>query len=179
MTPAEVKALYRPYHRLVILRCTKKLLDVIKPAVLAGNAPRPDDWYANLLWLESRKCLLLTQAATLFTIFEPGIRVAALRDITTTVTSLIARELAREGLPAGTFGELETTTVALAKTADRSILGCMNDMAHYGEAVIYQSGGLAAADLADINQALRRNIQSARDYRQPIDLVTESLNHRS
>ncbi len=65
----------------MILRCTKKLVDVMKPAGLAGNAPR------------------------------------------TTVTSLVARELAREELPADTFGELETTTVALAKTADRSILG--------------------------------------------------------
>lgn len=167
------------YHRVVILRCTKKLLDVIKPAGLSGNAPSPDDWYANLLWLDGRKCLLLTQAATLFTIFEPDVRAAALRDTTTTVTSLIARELAREELPASTFGELETTTVALAKTADRSILGCMSDMAHYGEAIIYQSGGLAAADLADVNQALRRNINSARAYRRPIDLVTESLNHRS
>lgn len=55
----------------------------------------------------------------------------------------------------------------------------MNDMAHYGEAIIYRSGGLAAADLADVNQALRRNIQSARDYRQPIEWVTESLNRRS
>lgn len=67
----------------------------------------------------------------------------------------------------------------MAKTADRSILGCMNDMAHYGEAIIYRSGGLAAADLADVNRALRRNIQSARDYRQPIEWVTESLNRRS
>ena len=51
----------------------------------------------------------------------------------------------------------------------------MNDMAHCSEAVARQAGGLAAADLADINQALRRNILSARAYRQPIELVTERL----
>jgi hypothetical protein len=33
----------------VILRCTRKLLDVIKPAGLAEDAPSPEDWYANLL----------------------------------------------------------------------------------------------------------------------------------
>jgi hypothetical protein len=163
----------------VILRCTKKLLDVVKPARLAEDAPNPEDWYANLLWVDGRKCLLLTHAATLFTVFEPDVRAAGLRDTRTTVTGLIARELAREGLPANTFGELKTAAVTLAKTADRTILGCMNDMAHHSEAITYQAGGLAETDLAHINHALRRNILSARAYRQPIELVAERFKPRS
>ena len=55
----------------------------------------------------------------------------------------------------------------------------MNDMAHRSEAIASQAGGLAAADIADINQALRRNILSARAHRQPIELATENLNPRS
>ena len=55
----------RPYHWPVILRCTKKLLtamgvQVAQPAPIPG----PEDWYANLLWFERRKCLLLTHSAT-------------------------------------------------------------------------------------------------------------------
>ena len=45
------------------------------------------------------------------------------------VTGLIGRELRREELPAGTFGDLGQQQVLLATTADRSVLGCMNDMA--------------------------------------------------
>ena len=45
------------------------------------------------------------------------------------VTGLTGRELRREELPAGTFGDLGQQEVLLAKTADRSVLGCMNDMA--------------------------------------------------
>jgi Domain of unknown function (DUF6933) len=47
----------------VILRCTNKLLAVIG-APLADPAPAPDaeDWYANLLWSDRRKCLLLTHS---------------------------------------------------------------------------------------------------------------------
>jgi hypothetical protein len=33
---------------LVILRCTKKVLDIIKPASLADDAASDEDWYANL-----------------------------------------------------------------------------------------------------------------------------------
>lgn len=52
----------------------------------------------------------------------------------------------------------------------------MNDMADYGGAIVYQAGSLAATDPDDINQALRRDIVSARAYRQPIELAAERLN---
>jgi len=52
----------------VIVRCTSKLLAVIRPARLADSPPDGQDWYANLLWFSRRKCLLLAHAATLFTI---------------------------------------------------------------------------------------------------------------
>ncbi len=134
-------------------------------------APDPEDWYANLLWLDRRTCLLLTHSATLFTIFEADVTAAGLRAARQLVTGLIGRELRREELPAGTFGDLEQQEVLLAKTADRSVLGCMNDMAVICEHATGGAGGLARTDLAELNQALRRNINSARGYCPPIELA--------
>ncbi len=54
----------------------------------------------------------------------------------------------------------------------------MNDMAFMCEAVTTRSGGLAATDVADLNQALRRNINSARGYQLPIELIAKRLNVR-
>jgi hypothetical protein len=133
----------------VILRCTKKLLTAIGTQQLADCPPDDEDWYANLLWLSGRKCLLLTHAATLFTVFEAEVRVVHLRDLGRLVTGLVSRELMREGLSTDTFGNLASACVVLAKTADRSVLGCMNDMASMSEAVTTRSGGLAATDVAD------------------------------
>ena len=48
---------------------------------------------------------------------------------------------------------MDPASVSLAKTADRSVLGCMNDMAFMCEASTDRSGGLATTDLADLNQA--------------------------
>lgn len=45
------------------------------------------------------------------------------------ITGLISRELRREDLPPATFGSLDQKELLLAKTADRSVLGCMTDMA--------------------------------------------------
>ena len=85
------------------------------------------------------------------------------------------RELRRGELPAGTFGDLGQQEVLLAKTADRSVLGCMNDMAFRCEHAIAGAGGLARTDLPDLNRSLRRNINSARGYCPPIELAVRRL----
>jgi hypothetical protein len=161
------------YDRLVILRCTSKLLAVIGPPLAAKPAPEPDaeDWYANLLWFDRRKCLLLTHAGTLFSIFEANVSAPGLRATGPFVSRLIERELACEGLPSALFAGLEPRDLILAKTADRSVLGCMNDMAFLCRYTIAESGGLMRTDLGALNQLLRRNINSARGYQPPIELA--------
>ena len=175
--PAAIKEFRRrrlpgTYDRPVILRCTDKLLAVVgSPLADPAPATGAEDWYANLLWFDRRKCLLLTHSGTLFTIFEANVTASGLRATCQLITGLIARELRREDLPPATFGDLEQQEVLLAKTADRSVLGCMNDMAFLCEHAIGRSGGLARTDLAALNQSLRRNINSARSYRPPIELA--------
>ena len=84
----------------MILRCTRKLLVVIgSPVADPAPARDPEDWYANLLWFDRRKCLLPTHVATLFTIFEADVTASSLRATHQLVTGLIGRELRREDLP--------------------------------------------------------------------------------
>jgi len=160
----------------VILRCTKKLFGILGPVPMADPPPEPDedDWYANVLWFERRKCLLLTHAGTLFTVFAADIRVAELRDTGPFLSGLVERQLLAEDLPAA-FADTWGASVHFAKTADRSVLGCMNDMALTCEDLIYRSGSPARTDLASVNHFLHRNINRARDYQEPIVLMTGRL----
>jgi hypothetical protein len=66
----------------------------------------------------------------------------------------------------------------VARITDGGVLGCMNDVAVLCGHAIGTSGGLRQADLADLNRALRRNINSARGYPRPVDLATRRM-HRS
>ena len=62
----------------MVLRCTAKIPKLLGPDALetAGSsmAPHNDDWYMNLLWLDGRKCLLVTHAGTMFSAFAPDFR---------------------------------------------------------------------------------------------------------
>lgn len=165
----------------MILRCTSKLLAVIGPNRVQGpaSAPHDTDWYATLLWCQGRKCLLLTHAATLFSAVQADVTASDLRATHHLVHSLIERELVSEDLPPDTFGDLASETLHITKTADRSILGCMNDMAYHWQTATAHHGGLATADHPALNRSLRRNINSTRGYQRPIDMTTEHLARRS
>src|SRR6266852_427116 len=115
----------------MVVRCTKKMLDLLgsRSLTLSELSPTDDDWYLNLLWIDRQKCLLLTHAGTLFSIFRAGVRSADLRPIGNYLVAAIESELRAEALPTDTFPELEPESVLLAKTASRSTLGFMNEMA--------------------------------------------------
>ena len=161
----------------MVLRGTKKLLDL-----LGGNALRlsdlpasEEDWYANLLWLDRQKCLLLTHAGTLFSIFLPGVRVGDLRPIGPYVVAATEMELRAENLPLDTFGRLDRNTVCLARTASRSILGFMNEMAFQVRYQVERNGGLDQCETGLINHQLRRTAHNRGEYVFPLDLVAQLL----
>lgn len=164
----------------MLVRCTTKLLQVIgaKPTLLADTPPSDHDWYANLLWITGRKCVLLTHAGTLFSVFSPDVSVSDLRPFGGFVVPAVSSAVQSEGLPFTTFGLLDTEDVAIAKTANRSVLGCMNDLAMHCHYAIEEAGGLELLNVEQLNHRLRRTIlgplgstypiEAARDYRRPM-----------
>jgi hypothetical protein len=164
----------------VVVRCTKKMLDLLggRKLTLSELPPSDDDWYLNLVWIERQKCLLLTHTGTLFTVFRAGVQVADLRPLGHYLVDAIEAELRAEGLPADTFSELDRDDVRLAKTANRSTLGFMTEMAFELGWIITDKGGLRRADINHLNHALRRMLWNHGDYVRSIELVTQRLDAR-
>ncbi len=163
----------------VILRCTVKVLNLLgsRPTDLATVEPTDDDWYANLLWLDRRKCLLLAHAGTLFSVFVPGIRKADLVPIGRLVVSHIENELGAEGLLIDLFGVLDPQSVDLARTASRSVLGYINEIGRFCEYAVADSGGLERCDVDELNRELRRQLHLSRQppgHFVPIELAQGS-----
>ena len=165
----------------MVVRCTGKLLNLLgKRSVSLVEAPaHEDDWYANLLWLDRRKCLLITHAGTLFSLFVAAVRISDLRPFERRIAGLIAGALLEEGLPIDALGRLDPDEVRLAKTASRHVLGVMNQMTLEISWHIDRAGGLWNVDVDELNRHLRRSLHTKDgDYRVPLELVHERLQHR-
>jgi len=133
-----------------------------RPRDLVTIEPRDEDWYANPLWLDGRKCLLLAHAGTLFSVFVPDIRKADLVPIGPSVVRFIHKELEAESLPLDHLGALDSRSIALAKTENRTLLGYMNEMARFCEYAVGDAGGLARCDAGELNRELRRELHLSR-----------------
>ena len=159
----------------MLLRCTARLRELLGEPPTEDRPASAEDWYAHLLWAQRRKCLLITHAGTLFSVFAPNVRAAELRPLGAFVAPLIAAQLTAEGFPVTALGTLDPARVAIAKTAERQVLGCMNDLALVCQHAAADAGGLARLDLPALHRRLQRNITSARDYVPPIDLLADRL----
>lgn len=173
----ERPSLSRARLRRVVLRCTKRLLALLgsEAVTLTDLPPADDDWYGNLLWLDRRTCLLLTHAGTLFSIFRAGIRKHALHPIGPYIVNAVETELRAENLPLDTFGPLHPDDLRLAKTASRSTLGFMNDMALHLRYQVADAGGVDRCETRILNHRLRRTLHNRGGYAYPIELVAERL----
>jgi hypothetical protein len=85
----------------VVLRCTVRLLDLLgkRDVTLVDDVPSDEDWYANLLWIDRRKCLLLTHSGTLFPLFAADVRKGDLRFLGPLVVDLVQTALGQEQFP--------------------------------------------------------------------------------
>jgi hypothetical protein len=157
------------------------MLDLLggRSVALSDLAPADDDWYLNLVWIERQKCLLLTHTGTLFSVFRVGVHVADLRPVGEYLVNAIQAELRAEGLPEETFSGLDPDSVQLAKTASRSTLGFMTEMAFELGWIITDKRGLRRSDINELNHALRRMLWNRGEYVRPIELVHQHLNTRT
>jgi hypothetical protein len=150
-----------------------------RPFAHAQRTPADDDWYLNLLWIDRQKCILLTHADTLFSIFRADVRRADLRPIGNYLVAAVESELRAENLPTDTFSKLQPGSVQLARTASRSILGFMNEMAFELRYLIADAGGLGRSDIDILNHGLRRTLRNRGEYVRPIELVARQLTSRT
>lgn len=157
----------------MIVRCTARLLKLLAPGELADVPPAPEDWYANLIWIDRRKCLLVVHADTLFPVFVTDVRKPQLFKFGSYLAGAIATALADEGIAADRLGPLDPAQVRVARTASRSVLGVMNDMASMSQRIAEQAGGITGLDVEDLNAFLRRTPYKRDDYFRPIDAARQ------
>lgn len=166
------------YAAAVTIRCTQRLLKAMRvpPRDLADVPASVDDWYANLLWFDRRKCLLLMHAGTLFPLLVADVLAADLRRLGDLLERNARTALYDERLPPHLLGDLDGGAPRITRTASRRILGVMNEDGYMCEHVISSEGGLKGADPLVLNRRLRRNLHSVEGgYATSLDAVQARL----
>ena len=160
----------------LVLRSTGKLAKLLG-VPLAPHEASPDgnEWYANLLWIDGRKCILFTHAETLFAFLVPDVLKGDITLFPRFFATCLDLELERESLPFDAFGVVDPDDAVIAKTADRSVLGSMNDFAYMAEVFILRDGGIKSYDPLELNVFLRRTPMGALKYAYPIEKTKERL----
>ena len=107
-------------------------------------------------------------------VYQPAdIRATDLRPLGPWLRAAITSALADEQLPRTTLGDLGVGEPLIAKTANRQLLGFMNETTFRAEVEISHAGGLSATDIAAMNHTLRRDLHNYNGrYATPLEQVT-------
>jgi hypothetical protein len=162
-----------------IIRCTAKLLTELKAKPTNGLSQSSNwcDWHANLLWVDRKKCVLFTNNNTLYSFFLPSIKKTILENFEEAFRLSLFKSLMTEGFADSQVEYVlrEHQQIVITKTNSRNILGSMNDLSFQIQFMVSQMGGLANADLSEINRQLNRIPMSAINYKFSIDELERLL----
>ncbi len=133
-----------------VVHATKKLLDRLRPAGLAsppgGSTTMLGNWYATALFWRPQVALLVNEA-TLLPVLMPLAPAATLleRFPAALAAVLVAHGVSDDIIAAETA---EMDRYELAKTANRSVVGVMNEFAYLGHAFRNGAGDVDMLGLA-------------------------------
>jgi hypothetical protein len=164
-----------------LIRCTRKLLAEIGAEVASSAEPAHPtllgDWFANLIRIERRKCVVFTSERTLLTFLVVGPGRAAIHDYATLFRSGLRRLLENEGFAALDIDRVvgQYQQMNLAPTNDRSVLGSLNDLARIAVGHVEHLGGLARCDLRAIDHELNITPMSRLKMESPLAVTRRAL----
>ncbi len=164
----------------MLVRCTKKFITELKAKPTNEDPPKDPfwSWHANMFYVERRKCVLITNDITLFTLFIPALKKTEFQTFQHVFGQQLFKNLMYEEIPQNNIERVltECQTIQYDKTNNRSVLGSMNDQKYLAEYYIQDEGGLARTNIFELNRKLNRNILSAIDLNHPIEMFVNQLN---
>jgi len=162
---------------MVTLRCTRKLrrhLDIVPDESPEPSTGVLEDWYANLVPTVAGDLIIFVNERSLLTVAVPEWEVENLVPL---FRARVVNLLTMIGVSAEAAGrELShLATVRFGRTASRSVIGSMNDMAWHYQVMADEGKGKEQLSLSEAEEELSRVPCSPLGYRYPADVAKELL----
>ena len=160
-----------------IIHCTRKLINELEASPGRSITPEHSSgflgpWHSNLIRIERRKCLLLTNDRTLYSFLVPGVKKKDLSNFQELFVLHLKMNLGKEGFGPEDINKAleEYSEIEIEKTASRSVLGSTNDLAYQVDFLVSRAGGLEKADMLIVNMMLNRIPMGAIKYPYAIEI---------
>lgn len=164
---------------MAIIRCTAKLLKELTACQLSGSGQSLSlwDWHANLVQIERKQWVLFTNDQTLYSFFVRFVKRPLPLDFVKMFRLGLFKSLMGEGFAEALvdYALSDHRNVVITKTTGRSVLGSMNDLAFQLKCLIETMGGLARADLSEVNREMNRIPMSTIKYHVSIEALRRRL----
>lgn len=165
-----------------LIHCTQKLLKELgNPPLQSPDTPNPEglgNWYANLLRIDRRKCILFTNEKTLYSFMLPKVKKENLQNIFDEFLFNLNMNLTAEGFSLQVINRVlqEYHEMGFAKTASRHVLGSMNELAfHYEYLIIQRYEGIERTRILGVNKEANRSLMRGSRHLYPIEMLQELL----
>ena len=168
---------------MTLIHCTQKLLKELGNPPLQSPADKPNkkglgNWYANLLRIDRKKCILFTNEKTLYSFLIPKVNKEKLKNIIDEFLFNLNMNLQAEGFPLEVITKVmqEYTDIGFAKTASRHVLGSMNELNfHYEYLIIQRYEGIENIRILGVNKEVNRSLMRGSRHLHPIEMLQELL----
>ncbi len=165
-----------------IIHCTRKLLKeldvtLVEPDKISQPTGGLGNWYANLLKIDRRKCLLFTNEKTLYSFLIPNVLKKNITNIVEEFLINLSFNLQAEGFGLEVIRTVmqEYKGIGFAKTASKKVLGSMNQLAFEYEVFIEGKEGLENVKILEMNRDINRTILKGIKFLHPIEALRALL----
>jgi hypothetical protein len=164
-----------------LIHCTQKLLKELGSPPLQSPDTSPNtglgNWYANLLRIDRRKCILFTNEKTLYSFLMPKVKKENLMNIINEFLFNLNINLQAEGFPLEVINRVlsEYTDMGFAKTASKTVLGAMTQLMFEIEVLIEMKDGLENVKVLEMNKDINRSLMRGSRHLHPIEMLQELL----
>lgn len=165
-----------------IIHCTQKLLKeldvpLIEPDKIPSSSEGLGNWYANLVGIDRRKCLLFTNEKTLYSFLIPKVLKNNLKNIEEEFLINLSHNLQYEGFKPDVINRVMQgyKEIGFAKTASMKVLGAMNQLAFEYEVLVQGKEGFENVRIIEMNRDINRTIMKGIKFFRPIEALKKLL----
>lgn len=165
---------------MIVFRGTQKALKAM--GINGKKCPDPGEgllgsWFINIFHLERRKCALITNDQTLYSVLFFGLKKKDFEDIAQVFLAGLLENMRQDGFPVSTmaFVEGQGESIAVGKTNSRRVLGVMNEIVLTVKYLVAVKRFSVQQEIRVQNRTLNRTPWSGLELFDAVDMLREAL----